>query len=233
MSRYSSGMIFDSVLPFSLATKKMIYRVLMAVCFFLGIGSIGYGVWLYVGATQAYGAGELEVVVCESEDSPPPPESNIIVVAISGAVTSPGMYEMSPGSRVGDVIAAAGEFTAEADEMYIETALNLARELRDGEGVYVPTKRDADVITACGELSQLLQAARSSPDTISTPSISTASLISVNTASLEDLDTLPGIGEKRAEAIIEGRPYSSLDELIEKKIITESILDDLESLIQL
>lgn len=232
-------MVFETLLPFSVATKKMLTRVMIALCFFLGMSCTGFGVWLYVGAAQAYGASDLEVVVCDSQEEmialQSPEESKTIIVAVSGAVVSPGMYEMKLGDRVGDLVSAAGEFTQEVDAAYVQTALNLARELHDGEGVYVPTKVDTELVAACGELSQLLQASRAPTANSTTPTTSatTTQLISVNTATIEELDTLPGIGEKRAEAISDGRPYSSLGELIEKKILTEALFEELENMIQL
>lgn len=232
-------MTFDTAFSFPVETQKKVVRVVIALVFFTGIGCVACGVWFYTGSTQAYGTSQQDVVVCDSsqltEQEADDAVGATIVVAVSGAVKSPGMYEMKPGGRVGDLVAAAGGFSSQADAVYVETALNLAREIHDGEGVYVPTKNDGDVLASCTELSGLLQAARAPAAASNTPSsvASKTDGISINTATLAELDTLPGIGAKRAEAIIAGRPYSSVKELVEKKILTESIFVGLEEMIQL
>ena len=59
-------------------------------------------------------------------------------------------------------------------------------------------------------------------------SIPAGELIDINSASMEQLLPLKGIGKQRAEAIIKGRPYKGKDDLVEKKIITKAIYDDIK-----
>ena len=121
----------------------------------------------------------------------------IIVVHVSGAVASSGVYELPEGSRVSDAIDAAGGMVDDASE----DALNLARGLVDGEQVVVPTVE---------EHMQELQAAA---DGGASPS----GKVNINTATAEQLDTLPGIGESTAQKIIADReangPFASPEDL--------------------
>jgi len=50
-------------------------------------------------------------------------------------------------------------------------------------------------------------------------------LLDINSATKQELDALPGIGDARAEAIIKGRPYKGKDELVQKKVIPQSVYD--------
>src|SRR6185437_16702435 len=62
----------------------------------------------------------------------------------------------------------------------------------------------------------------------STSSRRQGSMIDLNSASAEELDTLPGVGKKRAAAIIAHRPYKAKDELVERKIIPQSVYDEIK-----
>lgn len=121
----------------------------------------------------------------------------VVVVHVSGAVVSSGVYELPEGSRVSDAIDAAGGMADDASG----DALNLARILNDGEQVIVPTAE---------ERMQELQAAADG-------GASPAGKVNINTATAEQLDTLPGIGESTAQKIIADReangPFSSPEDL--------------------
>lgn len=124
-----------------------------------------------------------------------------IEVHVSGEVQSPGTYVLSEGARADDAIEAAGGFTPDADE----SAINLARTLRDGEQVHV---------YKAGESSQR---------------------ININTADAWLLEALPGIGEKTAQKIIayrtENGPFGSIEELKEAEIVGEATFEKIKDLI--
>ena len=122
--------------------------------------------------------------VVNNEDLPGEPIDKIVVY-ICGAVKEPGVVSLDKDSRVVDAIAMAGGFTQEADETYI----NLAGKLQDGEKVYVPTLT---------EVSQWKAQEQKEP------------LININTAGLEELCKLPGIGESKAADIIAYREKQGL-----------------------
>src|SRR3990167_7014956 len=64
------------------------------------------------------------------------------IVDIQGAVNKPGVYIMPPGSRVEDIIQKASGFTSQADSKWIDSSLNRAKKLMDGEKIYIPTIND-------------------------------------------------------------------------------------------
>ncbi|HEU5215139.1 MAG TPA: ComEA family DNA-binding protein [Gaiellaceae bacterium] len=114
-----------------------------------------------------------------------PAAAKLLVVDVAGAVRRPGLYRLRSGSRIDDAIAAAGGPTARAQL----DAVNLAAPIADGEQVVVPGRGAGGVAAATPP------AAGSSP---------TAPL-DLNTATLEQLDGLPGIGPVTAQKIIDFR----------------------------
>lgn len=147
------------------------------------------------------------VPTATATDSPPPAP---ITVYVTGAVAQPAMLVSLPaGSRVEDAIRASGGATNDADL----TAINLAAVLRDGDQVHVPVQ---------GETTAL-----------ATPN---AVIIPINTATAEELDTLPGVGPGLAAAIIAQReaagPFASLDDLDAVDGIGPRLLETLAPLIR-
>lgn len=143
-----------------------------------------------------------------------------IQVYISGEVEQPGVQVLTINSRVGHAIDAAGGFTKWADQDYVARQLNLARVLTDGEQIYVPRFDEAENNLQTG----------SELKTTEDPS---GVLISINSASSSELQTLNGIGEKRAADIINGRPYTKLENLVSKKIITQTMFEQIRQEIRL
>jgi competence protein ComEA len=143
-----------------------------------------------------------------------------IVVDIGGAVEKPGIYRLNELSRLADLISLAGGFRSPlVDKYYLQSQFNLAETLVDGHKYYVPYLDDPWIINR-----------------VTLPSVSetgTTTLISVNQASLKSLMTLPGIGEVRGQAIIDNRPYQSLEELVIKEVISQKIFDEIKSSLNL
>lgn len=144
-------------------------------------------------------------------------DKKILIVDISGQIVSPGVYEMSEGDRVVDLITRAGGITVEADKSYIERQLNQTAQLTDGQKIYIPKE---------GE--NLLENNNSSFD-----NQNNQEKVSINYSSMNELDSLPGIGEKRASSIIKNRPYASIEELLLRKIIPQSVFEDIKNDISL
>ena len=134
-----------------------------------------------------------------------------IFVDVKGAVVKQGVYEIDPRSRVKDVIELAGGVTISADMKYV----NLAAVLEDEMVVYVP-----EIGEEVGEVTQLL---------VSDPKLEGDEKISINKATVVELQTLPGIGEAKAMAIIEFRertgPFQSVDDLLQISGIGEKTLE--------
>lgn len=139
---------------------------------------------------------------------------NIIIVDVKGEVLKPGVYEMSEGDRVVDVIDKAGGFTDEADE----TTVNLAQRIYDEMVIIVP-KKNEEVNYSSG----------------ANQNSSQSNKIRVNTASKEELMTLPGIGEQKALSIIEFREkngfFQTKEDLLQISGIGEKTLERLEDYI--
>lgn len=153
-----------------------------------------------------------------SVDEGGPEEASVPVVAVhvSGAVANPGVYELPEGSRANDAIAAAGG----ASEDAVPDALNLARVLSDGEQIIVPTVEEQERLEEAAESGQTLDA---------------GGKVNINTATVEQLDTLPGVGESTAQKIIADReengPFSSPEDLKRVSGIGDKKYEDLADLI--
>ncbi len=152
----------------------------------------------------------------------PPPTPSPILVDVSGAVNQPGVYALQPDSRVKDALAAAGGLSAEADLVRV----NQAKKLRDGEKLIVPTINQT--ITP----NEINSAAPGEP--IQETSIE-AGPVNVNTASQQELETLPGIGPSRAQDMITYRdtkgPFQTVEDLLNVPGIGEVTLERLKPLI--
>lgn len=134
-----------------------------------------------------------------------------VFVHVSGAVATPGLYVLHEGARVVDAVAAAGGFAAGADE----TAVNLARPVSDGEQLHVP---------ATGEV----------PDAAGTTPAGDGR-VNLNTADAASLDTLPRIGPAMAARIIEWRDangrFTSVEDLLSVPGIGDKMLETLRALV--
>ena len=144
-------------------------------------------------------------------------------VDIKGEVLHPGVYEFSCESRMQEVIKKAGGFTEEADE----TKINLAQKISDQMQIIVPnlhSKQEGGVTegnSGKGNLSN------------TTPSNSKQGTVNINTATLEELQTIKGIGKKKAEAILQYRkehgPFRTKEDLLQVKGIGKKALEAIEN----
>lgn len=132
--------------------------------------------------------------IIDGEDGNDEKTENTILIHITGEVYYPGVVVLKEGDRVVDAIAAAGGETQDANL----NELNLAYVLNDGEKIYVPNKNETDneqeyITSGIGE------------NISSTGSQNKSTKVNINTATLEELTQLPGIGEATANKIIEYR----------------------------
>lgn len=139
-------------------------------------------------------------------------------VDVSGAVTNPGVYALSSEARVEDALKAAGGVTISADPVYLSKSLNLAQKVTDGMKIYVPVANEAGP-------SAMVAGAQAS--------VAVGGPININVASASELDQLSGVGLVTAQKIIDARPYSSIDELVIKKVVTRSVYDKIKDRIVL
>lgn len=132
-----------------------------------------------------------------------------ITIDVEGAVVRPGIYQLPREARVADALIAAGGLTEEADTDRIAASVNRAAKLSDGGKLYFPKKSDG-LPSVVGDLGSLDH------------------LININTGTQSDLESLPGIGPVTAKKIIAGRPYQTLEELVSKKAVGESLYNKLK-----
>ena len=124
-----------------------------------------------------------------------------VIVHVDGSVASPGVYEL-PGEdvRVGDVVDAAGGLSEGADL----SSVNLAARVLDGEKVHIPAEGEETSPVITGSVNPVA----SSQDPV----------VNINTATVEELTVLPGIGEATAAAIVEDRermgPFASPEDIM-------------------
>lgn len=152
-----------------------------------------------------------------------------VVVHVAGEVRNPGVYSLSPGARVVDALAAAGGPTASADL----DRVNLAVPLGDAVQVYVPRRgrRSPSRAPQPGVNAPSLPA----PATGAPGAATGSTLVSLNTATAQQLDDLPGVGPATAAAIIGHRerngPFASVDDLLAVPGIGPSKLARLRDLV--
>jgi competence protein ComEA len=149
--------------------------------------------------------------------------SGVLVVHVVGQVRAPGVYRMAGGSRVGDAVVAAGGATRAADL----AAVNLARVLVDGEQVVVP--RPGESVSAQGGAGPAAGTSGSSGG--AGGPAPAGGKVSLNSADLSALDTLPGVGPVLAQRILDWRTehgrFTSVEELGEVSGIGEKLLAQL------
>lgn len=141
-----------------------------------------------------------------------------LVVDIGGAVNKPGVYKLTSGSRVNDAIVAAGGLTSDADS----NRINLAARVADGQKIHIPSINDP-VSSASGRQVSGVNDTGSSYGQLG--------LININNGSEAELDKLPGVGPVTAGKIINGRPYSSVEELLSKKVVNSSTFEKIKGLV--
>ncbi|HFI0236165.1 TPA: helix-hairpin-helix domain-containing protein [Streptococcus suis] len=129
-------------------------------------------------------------------------EPSQLVVDVKGAVAKPGLYTLEAGARVNDAVEAAGGLTSQADPK----SINLAQKLSDEAVVYVASKDENISVVASATASSAMSQEEKN-----------TSLVNLNTATEADLQTISGIGAKRATDIIAYREanggFKSVDDL--------------------
>jgi competence protein ComEA len=138
------------------------------------------------------------------------------VVYVAGAVVRPGLYRLPPGARANDAVRLAGGFSGRADQ----AGVNLAQHVEDGDEIRVPV---------AGERPARAAATRSRRTGTARTRKPPPGPIELNTASPQQLGTLPGLGPALAERIVAFREangdFASVDELLDVAGMTQRRLD--------
>ena len=150
-----------------------------------------------------------EEKIPDRESKSPVEASDIVVVYVCGQVRSPGVYELEAGERIADAIELAGGMTEEA----AADALNLARELTDAQMIRVPSQEEVEK----GVFSENTWPGQTE-EASGISGVDNQGRISLNTATREQLMTLSGIGEAKADAILQYRQehgsFNSIEEIM-------------------
>ena len=184
------------------------------VCFIIGMGLF----WMNRQGEEveeaATSLAETTILPQEVEDKTT--VSTVIYVDVKGEVHHPGVYQMKAENRVKDLIEAAGGFTPLADDQ----KLNLAQLLEDQMVIVVPKKGEE-------VNSEVAQAPTSQKK-----EVGKEGKVNINTATVEELKTLKGIGEKKAEAIIEYRKkngsFKNKEELMKVRGIGKKLYESFQ-----
>jgi competence protein ComEA len=143
-----------------------------------------------------------------------------VTVHVVGAVARPGVYALATGARCADAVAAAGGLLGPADQ----SAVNLARVVTDGEQIVVPVVGEAPANAAAGGGAAAGGSAKAS-----------GGKVDLNTATVADLDTLPGVGPATAAKIIADReengPFRTPEDLMRVPGIGAKRFESLKDLV--
>ena len=195
-------------------TRLTVKLGIVFICFIFGMGLF----WM---SRQGEEVEEATTSLAETTILPQEVEdkttvSTVIYVDVKGEVHHPGVYQMKAENRVKDLIEAAGGFTPLADDQ----KLNLAQLLEDQMVIVVPKKGEE-------VNSELAQAPTSQKK-----EVGKEGKVNINTATVEELKTLKGIGEKKAEAIIEYRKkngsFKNKEELMKVRGIGKKLYESFQ-----
>ncbi len=186
---------------------KMFLAIISGLFFLCGCGSRN-AVYLETEQVEETEAAEEVVPPAESE------QIEVCYVYVCGAVVSPGVYELQTGSRVYEAIKSAGGLSEDADL----GSINQAEHVTDGQMIKILTVSEAENGTEDGN--------------------ETASdgLLDINNASVTDFMTLPGIGQSKAQSIVQYREqngaFSSVDEIMKVDGIKEGVFNKIKDCIK-
>lgn len=193
--------------------------LLAVIAFFLAFGAGSGGTVVLDGGTplRSPAPGGIEAV---GVGGSAPVE---LVVEIVGAVVRPGVYRMSPESRIGDLVAAAGGYGARVDANRASRELNLAARIHDGDQIRVPSRDDEATIED-----------EPGPGGSSSGNETTDGLVDLNRATSAELEALPGIGPVTAGKILtsrEAQPFTAVEDLRTRKLVGEKTFETIKSLV--
>lgn len=206
--------------------KRIIYSALLIITIMSGLCACKKDDATVYFATEAQQRAVADSVVNTEELKPA--EDTVsgdgtqmeICVYICGQITNPGVYRMDPGSRICDLVDKAGGMLAEASPNY----WNLAEELYDGQMIYIPTEEEIK--------SDLIPQQASSDTGNQTSAAASSGKIDINKATKEEFMTLTGIGESKAQSIVDYRTkngsFSSIEDITKVSGIGEAMFNKIK-----
>ncbi len=205
--------------------------VIFAICMLVGLYFSYKSITLIAAFSQ-----NSRVPTSYPKEIPTPLKDEPIYIDLSGSVSKPQTYSVSKGTRLFKLIEIAGGLSPEADRSYIQRNYNFSVILNDQQKIHIPSiyeVRDG-YFTEKRRLVSLDIA--SSPDRVMDANDSTsdsASRISLNSANLETLKSLPGVGDVTAQRIIAGRPFDAVSNILDRGIVKKSVYDDIVNMLEL
>lgn len=196
------------------ALEKHKSEVILLVLAVAGILISGYLLYL---------TGNEEKNLSEESISIDSPKAATTYVEISGAVNKPDVYEITFNMRLGEVLKKAGGLSLNADRLFFSRNFNLSQILQDQQKIYVPSREEI--------LEGVMPEASPISNTPVEPEQPQAYRVNLNTASVTELDTLPGIGKITAAKIMSNRPYGSIEDLVAKNVVKLGVFTNLKELI--
>ena len=199
-------------------------HIVLGVLIVLAVaGGVVMTVWPSASAAEIQ---VVEIVPTAAPTSAPLPSETQVGVYLSGAVINPGVYIVNGGSRLANVLLLAGGATTEADL----TAVNLAAVVHDEDHWHIPSRGEA-APPAGGLTGTTASAANEKAAAMADGS----SKVNLNSADMELLKTLPGIGDVRARAIVSYREanghFGSVDGLLDVNGIGAGIVENIRDLV--
>lgn len=205
----------DQIMEKLRAIPRQYYLPLAVGC--IGTILFGYGLIVLLGNNQPQEKFELsQSSKSNKSQNSATTSENKIKIDVEGAVVRPGVYSIAQNGRVQDALVASGGLAASADRVWVAQHINLAGKLGDGMKVYIP--QAGEVLTTSGG------GMSTGTDVLG----SSTSQIDINSATSDQLDSLPGVGPVTAQKIISNRPYSSVDDLVNKKVVTQKVFDKIK-----
>ena len=176
---------------------------------------------------QQKNAEKLAPIITPKMETRTKPEKLTITVDISGAVKAPFVYTLESGARIIDILQKAGGLTEDADIDFVKRSVNYARVLSDQEKIYIPFISD----TAEGFVVENKRMLDYTLPNTNVQTVDTSSRVNINSASVLELDQIPGIGPVQSDAIFNARPYSTTEDLVKNSVIKQSVYDKIKGLI--
>jgi competence protein ComEA len=158
-----------------------------------------------------------------SESNVPLPVSECgITVDIAGAVNDPGVYCFKEGSKIVDVVKKAKGFAKGVAYKYVAMKINLSELITNHQKIYIPFEEDVYCEVKNLQYIDTPQEPPKQEENNNDTSDSTQTCININTASKDQLTTLNGIGDSTAQKIIDARPYTKPEDILNVSGIGES-----------
>lgn len=163
-------------------------------------------------------------------------EESFIYIELGGAVNKPGVYRVEKNARLKEAVDMAEGFSSDYDYLWTAKNINLSKTLEDAEKVFIPF---ASTKTFGNQSDTGLPAYYFAVDSDDSTAVQTNSSSSsynsssngktnVNSATLAELDELPGVGAVYAQKILDNRPYSDYQNLMDKAGLSQSLMDKIK-----